>query len=305
MGTSQQGASYISGAPCVDAVKAALFSIEIAGDVVVQTNKGDWTRICGGEMVFEYPVNTTTESDSYAQNTPAYIEWNELSMTGRLSGSKLQYIRTNNFAVKIEGTPIPGVQSIRIDPIIVPKILEETNLSVNYKTYRPGPPVFGRMRLEAIVSQDDVYMFSNWVKDTYNGNGRGKIITVVGKNDQNEPTYIANLLDCRPTFWTVLNAGMSGSGTISVVIEVLIGCAEVQTGKIYLDAWLKDALQVDSYRYLRDIAVISLNKDGTEAGRVNYMDCFITQYVFPVFDVGIDTYAKETVMVVPGYVEQL
>ncbi|MBD3421781.1 MAG: hypothetical protein GF398_16830 [Chitinivibrionales bacterium] len=123
-----------------------------------------------------------------------------------------------------------------------------------------------------------------------------KDVTIAAHNSQGLTTYTATLFNCTPVYWTTMVDGSSQSAN-DVRLRLKIQRIEVSGPRQDVSQWLLDTMRgQDMYR---DVAVTFFERDGSPGDEVTYLQCFITGYAFPDFDVSNESPITETLMFQP------
>jgi len=122
-----------------------------------------------------------------------------------------QHIFCNNFEVQFQSAVVPDVISVSPITISFPAIDATPGNYVAEKQFIPGRPQYGDITFTGATHADGIKPVSDWVKDAYKGNTSRKQITVVLKNQDQQPARTYNLFETLPISWDVCDLGSQGS----------------------------------------------------------------------------------------------
>jgi phage tail-like protein len=125
-----------------------------------------------------------------------------------------EHIFCNNFEVQFQNATVTDVISVTPITIGYPKIESTTGNYVAERQYIPGRPTYGDITFEGATHADGVKPVMDWVKDGYKGNLARKQITVILKNQDQQPARTYNLMETLPIDWKCIDLGSQAGPSV-------------------------------------------------------------------------------------------
>ena len=135
---------------------------------------------------------------------------------------------------------------------------------------------------------------NEWVKTFIERSAEHQEITITVSGSQaHKADYRVHISNCAPV--SLENPINREGGNVKIVMKYT--GIEVQTHKTYLTEWLNATLSHNNDNVYRNVNLVSI---GQQEGTAEYLSCFITKYIFPVFNTVSTAPLKETVVIKPN-----
>jgi hypothetical protein len=193
-----------------------------------------------------------------------------------------------------------NVLRIEISPLVIPAVGATTGVTP-WKSFQPGQPQPVVVKFDLRTHQED-HVVRDWWNATASGQAALKDIVVNARSSrQDSPAWTTTLFDCTVIAYSPWANGLGGAGLSGEVnVETVTAQCdriEVTSSRADISQALQDVLQPAGENTSRDLIITTLARDGADLNSTTYLDAFITQYIFPIFDAReSDIEALETIV---------
>lgn len=268
-----------------------------------------WESITGGSMEFELS-DSHTGLDQFSQISPTSRFISDIELRGPVAsgnGEDRELHETDHFTVDIENLPTESnlVDSIRIEPIVIPAIEVTLIADLGQKVFTPGQPQYGEMTI-TVQRSDDSGGLLEWWQDFSQGQNIRKEIIVSSLRRDGSVGRTWTFFDAVPVDYFTIGEGLGTAGTVPGETIVLrysrVEFGETNGPRRDLESHLNATL--NDQPAIRTMTITEIVADGSDGGSLTYDDVFPTKYVFPEFSFTRTDSQYEEIHLKPNSLEQ-